>query len=281
MSHPDPDPPSDHAPRQVPSGLHDTHTHTSLCGHAQGVPLDYARAAHARGLSGITVTCHNPMPNGYAAKWRMSPDEFPHYLALVEHARDVMRGKLDVRLGLECDFLPEHISWLATQITSADFDFLLGSVHPQLGEYRARFWTGDPLAYQRQYYEHLALAAESSLFDALAHPDFVRVATEDAWRPELILDDARRAFDRIARTGVALELNSSGYRKTFHEPHPGPLLLQEITARGIPVTLGSDAHAPDQVGFRFHDALSALRALGVTHVARFERRSPIQLPIHP
>ena len=87
--------------------LYDTHMHTPLCKHAKGEPGDYAAVAEKRGLKGIVVTCHNPGPNGFSPRVRMALEQFDEYVDLVERARQAWNGRIDIRLGLECDYLPE------------------------------------------------------------------------------------------------------------------------------------------------------------------------------
>ena len=41
---------------------------------------------------------------------------------------------------------------------------------------------------------------------------------------------------------------------------------------GVPFALSSDAHLPEQVGFRYDDALAFLEGLGVEEIAVFEGR---------
>jgi len=41
---------------------------------------------------------------------------------------------------------------------------------------------------------------------------------------------------------------------------------------GLPIALSSDAHVPDQVGYRYEDAVAALEAAGVTEICVFEGR---------
>lgn len=67
--------------------MYETHSHTPLCKHAAGKPEEYAAVAIERGLTGLTVTCHNPMPDGFGTRYRMAPEQFNEYLELVERAR--------------------------------------------------------------------------------------------------------------------------------------------------------------------------------------------------
>ena len=106
----------------------------------------------------------------------------------------------------------------------------------------------------------------------LSHPDLIKNFTAEAWQPEQIMDDICSALDRIAACGVAMELNTSGVNKTISEMNPMPTMLAEMSARGIPVTLGSDAHVPERVADGFESALSLLSRCGFSHVSYFLER---------
>ncbi len=263
--------------------LFESHSHTPLCKHADGWPTEYAAIAEQRGLRGLIVTCHNPMPNGISASVRMREDEFEKYIDLVTETRAQWEGRIDVRLGIEADFLEGHEAYLERQLGSADFHFVLGSVHPQIPEFRERYWSLDPVELQRTYFDLLAKSAETRLFDSLAHPDLIKNMTPSQWQPEKIMADICRALDRIASTGVAMELNTSGMNKVVEEMNPFPAMLREMRVRNIPVTIGADAHSPFRVGDGYEMALALLAECGYEHVSYFLDRKrqdvPIQLAI--
>jgi histidinol-phosphatase (PHP family) len=259
--------------------LYETHMHTPLCKHAVGEPEEYARTGLARGLRGIIVTCHNPMPDGFSASVRMAPEEFDTYRSLVDRARHVCRGQIEVHLGLECDYFPGYERWLERQVESAPFQYILGSVHPQIRAYQTRFFGGDAVEFQRTYYTHLAEAAELRLFDTLSHPDIVKNCFPDEWDLPRILDHVRRSLDRIAKTGIAMELNTSGLDKTISEFNPGDVILHEMLARDIPIVIGADAHVPGRVADDFEIALDTLEAIGYQHVSYFLERRRRDVPI--
>ena len=263
----------------TPAVLVETHSHTRLCKHALGEPTDYAAAAHRRGWDGLIVTCHNPMPDGFSRQARMELAEFPEYLRLVFQARHDWLGRVDVRLGLECDYFPGYEGWVEQQLQTADFQYVLGSVHPQISEFEARYWDGDAVAFQRTYFRSLAEAAETGLFDCLSHPDLVKNTTYDRWRPEVVMDDIRRALDRIAATGVSLELNTSGVQKDIAEMNPFPQMLVEMKQRGIHVVIGGDAHEPSRVGDGFPEALDLLEQCGYQQISLYLDRVRQEVPI--
>jgi histidinol-phosphatase (PHP family) len=264
------------APDQI---LYDTHMHTPLCKHAVGEPEEYAAAAEARGLGGIIVTCHNPDPDGWSPKVRMDLGDLDRYVSMVERARRAWAGRIDVRLGIESDFVPGMEPWLERLHRMAEFHYVIGSVHCHLPQYRERYFTGDVRAFQETYFEHLALAAETGLFDCISHPDLVKNDFPEDWDPAALMDAIVPALERIARSGAALELNTSGLNKRVAEMNPGPLILREMRRLGIPVVVGSDAHWPMRVGAEFRAALGQLEEAGYHLVRFFLERRAVDVPI--
>ena len=259
--------------------LYESHCHTPLCKHAFGDPGEYAAVAEARGLKGVIVTCHCPLPDGISASVRMAPEQFDAYVELVAQTREAWADRVDVRLGIESDFYPGVEPWLERLHARAPLHHVLGSVHYHVPEYRQRYFRDDVFAYQQLYYEHQALAAESGLYDTIAHPDLIKNEDPAEWQFERIRPFVARALDRIAATGVAMELNTSGLNKAFSEMNPGRSQLVLMCERGIPVVLGADAHRPTRVGDRFGEALRLLQEAGYREVSIFLDRKRRSVPI--
>lgn len=259
--------------------LYESHCHTPLCRHAVGEPTEYAEMAAQRGLKGITFTCHCPLPDGISAHVRMRPEEFANYVSIVAEARDAMDGVVDVRLGLESDYYPGVEPWLEKLHASERFSHILGSVHYQVGDYRKLYFTGDVFAYQQMYYDHLAAAAETELYDTLAHPDLIKNEDPAQWKFSRIQPFIERSLDRIAATGVAMELNTSGTQKALPEMNPGIAQLELMHERGIPVVIGADAHRPERVGDGYGEALRTLKSVGYREVSIFLDRKRRAIPI--
>ncbi|MDE1170556.1 MAG: histidinol-phosphatase HisJ family protein [Verrucomicrobium sp.] len=264
------------------TSLFDYHTHTPLCRHAEGAPIEYVRAAQAKGLSEIGFSDHNPMPTQFD-DWRMAPDELPKYLALVEEARAAAPG-YPVRLGLECDFIPgyeDHIRRLAAE---AEWDYLIGSVHYLApgwdvdGPKHVKKFTERPVAeIWELYFAAYAKMAQSGLFDFFAHPDLVK---KFGYRPE---GDLSRfygeALEAVADSGKAIEVSTAGLRKEVKEIYPSKQFLEMAFRKKIPVLINSDAHAPGDVGHAFDQALALVKEVGYTEVVRFAGRKAIPTPL--
>jgi histidinol-phosphatase (PHP family) len=205
--------------------------------------------------------------------WRANAvDDLDEYCAFV-------RDKTPLKLGLEADYLFGREDRIANLIEERDWDYVLGSIH-FLGDEAVDMegdwdvWRSpDPEKVWRRYFETLGEAARCGLFDVLSHPDLVKVWGSDRPTPE---GDLRRfydlAMDGIAGSDVAIEVSTAGLRKPVREIYPARPFLEMCLEAGRPVTLSSDAHVPDQLGYRYEEAVELLEAVGVTEVAAFEGR---------
>jgi len=271
--------------------LADYHLHTPLCKHAVGELGEYVAAARAAVLDEVGCADHIPMPPEYDPEQRMEPSELPRYIALVE---DVRRRSTDlsdlpdlpVRLGLEADFYPGTEEAVREILASHPWDYVLGSVH-YIGEWgfdnprvRDEWKRRDVAVVWREYFELVRRAAESGLFDSLAHFDLVKIfGFRPAGGPEEEVDLARPALEAARAAGIAIEVSTGGLRKPCGEIYPAEAILREALAMGIPVTLGSDAHRPADVAAGFGKAGALLRGGGYKSHLLFERRERREAPL--
>jgi histidinol-phosphatase (PHP family) len=259
--------------------VYEMHAHTPLCKHALGEPEEYAQVAWERGMKGIVITCHSPLPEGISSAVRMDEGQLPDYQEMVLRAQAAWQGRVDVRMGMESDYFPGTESYIERLHGRMNFHHVLGSVHPHIKEYRLRYDQGDWSAFHRQYFLSLAEAAETGLFDTLAHPDIVKNLGSAEWNLDRLWPDILRCLDRIAQTGVAMELNTSGLNKVFPEMNPGIRMLAAMFERSIPVVVGADAHVPQRVGDGFLQAYQILEEVGYREVSYFLERKQKRLSI--
>lgn len=183
-----------------------------------------------------------------------------------------------LRLGVEMDFVPGAEDRTASLLADHDFDFVVGSVHfvgaAAVDHPGYDIWEqGDPERIWARYFETLAEAARSGLFDVLAHPDLVKV-----WGAARPLPDRDPRFfyepavEAIAEAGIAVEISTAGLRKPVEEIYPAPAFAEMCVEAGAAFALSSDAHLPEHVGYRYDAALELLDDLGVREICVFERR---------
>ena len=195
--------------------------------------------------------------------------------------RDQFAGRVDVRLGMESDYLPGMESPGSTICTAAPISAISSArcIHRLTNTDQSTSRAQARLEYEKSYFENLANAAESGLFDCLSHPDIVKIVHPSQYKVGDHLDTIRRALDRIARAGAAMELNTSGLHKPYREMNPGAEILEEMALRQIPVVLGSDSHDAHRVGADFDKALLNLQNAGYETVSCFIDRERFDLRI--
>jgi histidinol-phosphatase (PHP family) len=181
-----------------------------------------------------------------------------------------------IRLGLEVDIVPATVSILQAALPLYPFDYILGSVHRIPGVEES---TTTEDAY-RAYYAALRWAAGSGLFHAIAHPDRVhrRLPPADT---RFLEEQMAETVDTLARHGLAAEVSAVGVRGGHAGIDPHPAFVRLCHARGVPITLGSDAHALEEVGTGLAQARDLVWAAGYRQVATFERGRRIDRPLEP
>jgi len=261
----------------------DLHTHHQRCGHAEGTLEDMARAAHDRGVRVFGWSDHAPLFAEAADHPKpgiqMARSQWDGYLAEAEDVRTRLGGAfpdVDLRIGVEADYLPGTEAAYREALEHDALDYVLGSVH-EVGPwhiYKPATFAGieDVDAFHRGYWQGLRGAAQSGLFDVLSHLDAIKAMVPPAETD--MTDEIEATLDCVAESGVAVEINGSGLSKAG-ELFPGPALVEALVRRGVPITLGSDAHRPAQVGRGFPEAAALLERLGRERVITFRRREPV------
>jgi histidinol-phosphatase (PHP family) len=108
------------------------------------------------------------------------------------------------------------------------------------------------------------------LFDIIGHTDLIKkFGHRPRVDPEPFYREAAAVFKEA---DAVVELNTSGRDKQAGEFYPSRAMLEALIAEGVPLTLGSDAHKPAEVGRYFDEARQLLLDLGVREIVAFERR---------
>ena len=216
-------------------------------------------------------------------EFTLSLGTVPLYLADVCEAAGT-RG-VRVLCGAEIDWLPGHPEVMERNTRIAPFDVILGSVH-FVGDWAFddpnqvdRYEETDVDQLWRDYFEQLESAARSGLFDVMAHPDLIKkFGFMPSFDPQQLYAAAAAAF---AEAGVAIEVSSAGLHKPCAELYPATAFLEACCELGVPATVSSDAHKPEDVGRGFDTAVAALLAAGYESFVYFIGRQPVEVPLTP
>jgi len=247
----------------------------------------YLEAAEAKDIAELGVSEHLYRFTEALELWRhpywesQARDDLDAYCEFVRTT--------PLKLGIEADYIRGAEDRTASLLEARDFDYVVGAVHflgddGAVDDRRYDVWEsdGDPDSLWRRYFEWIAEAARSGLFDILAHPDLIKLWGDD--RP-LPTKDPRHyyepAVEAVAETGIAVEVSTAGLRKHVGELYPSRAFAEMCVEAGASFALSSDAHAPDQIGFAYDRALAFLDDLGVEELCVFEGRERRLEPIGP
>ena len=281
----------------------DTHSHTWYSGHGEGTPAELVASAHAKKITTIALTEHLTLPPAIDPKGEYSllPDQVESYLLQTSEAAATY-PQLEVLRGCEVDWLHQGADFILTQLKGAKSEFnapyqlVLGSVHALTGEEGMgpdHFWPFDTthdidgwyergVRYVWEHYVRLWLEAVLSPvpFTVMAHPDLPKKL---GFYPDFDASALwRQMAEAAAARGVMIELNTAGLYYDAKEVYPGPALLREFCRAGVPCTISSDAHQPDNVGRAHGQAVKAMLEAGYSVVtvptADGDRR---EIPLQP
>ncbi|NOU80736.1 histidinol-phosphatase HisJ family protein [Paenibacillus sp. LMG 31459] len=262
----------------------DLHTHHFRCGHADGNIRDYIEAGITAGLDVIGISDHTPYfgsPSEQAfPRIAMAKSELVHYVEEVLALQKEYEGRIDVLLGIESDYFPEHAELYRKTLAAYPFDYVIGSVHSVDGNsiFNKSRWKGlgpkQQLAAKAEYYRLIAESARSGMFQILGHIDAMK-----GNYPQFSEISAPREIDEalstISECGLAIEINTSGGTKLCGGWYPSDEILERALHFGVEVSFGSDAHKPSRVADQRNSVAARLKEIGFKHWVYYKRREKI------
>lgn len=262
--------------------LLDYHVHSRYSCDGAASMEELCQAALKAGLREMAITDHldfEPLDPCY--------DHFraERYWRAFERCRATFDGRLVVRAGVECGEPHRYKEEVASVLRAHPYDFVLASIHWVDGRptFSGAFFDGldldDGLAL---YFDELLQLAEEADYDVLAHVDIYRRATFGRFglrEPDLRRHEhrVRRVLRAVAERGKGIEVNTSYLWKGMGRPGPSVQVLRWFREEGGRiVTLGSDAHRPQEIGLGFDQALAMLREAGFEGATLFRRREAVE-----
>jgi len=261
----------------------DLHLHSKLCGHACGELEEYIERGIEVGLEAVGFSFHLPVEIPHEGKVNVTREELDFLAGEVERLRAAYGGDIPVLFGGEADYLPGSEAEIAGILAAYPFDYVIGSVH-FIGTwafdhpgYTDEFDSWDLLELYERYFGLVCEAARSGLYDIVGHVDLVK---KFGHRPD---GDWSGLLDRVCRVigecDLCVEINTAGLDKPVGEQYASEAFVRRLCELGIPISFGSDAHAPDQVARYFDRAVALARAAGYSSYACFERRGRAARPL--
>lgn len=249
----------------------DYHMH-SVYSDGRSVPEDYVASAIAAGLSEIGFSEHLTLFKDQE-DWNMNPVNIYPYINHIESLKKSTQD-IKIRTGLEVDFFAGKEKEIKAFLDPLPLDYIIGSVH-YLGEKTVdvgpEFYEGKSIdRLFEAYFESVAYAAASGLFDIIGHCDLIRIY---GYKPSSNLEPLYRKLAKVMKdNNVVFEVNTNGRNRPIADFYPDRRFLRIFREENVAVCVNSDAHMPSRVGQYFDEAYELLRYTGYTEMAVFDKR---------
>lgn len=268
--------------------LADYHIHTKFSGDCESDPEALIVKALELGLGEICFTDHidYDYPKEYGENiFLFDPVA---YFAELNSLKDKYYGKLKIKIGVELGLNPDNDALNRQLISSYPFDFVIGSSHivDNMDPYYSEYWTGKDITdCLMSYYEAvLRNVTYYEDYNIYGHLDYIRRYVPDrnyVYKDSDFKDITDMILKNIIAKGRGIELNTKGLAKGLTTFVPTISLLSRYKELGGEIiTIGSDSHEVNKLGFAFKTAKDILLNTGFKYIASFEDRTPTFLPLN-
>lgn len=259
--------------------MYDYHTHSSFSGDADHPMEAMVQGAVQLGLTEIAITDH--VDYDYADPSIDFDIDHTEYRLEIQRLRGIYGSQITIRHGLELGLQP-HLMDRCTQLVAAQKpDFVLCSIHTcsRMDLYRGDYYRSRTTteAWEDYLHELHTIVRNYKAYNVVGHLDILRRydASAAAFPKESLKHGFMGIFKELIHSGKGIEVNTSGYRNPEEMPLPSWELLKWYhEAGGEILTLGSDAHAPDVLAYRFPETIARLKDIGFKAICTFEAMEP-------
>ncbi len=247
--------------------LTDGHIHTRLCNHAKGEMEEYVLSGIEKGLSRLVFLEHMETGINYYKRSWLSDDDFSYYLSEGERLKVAYSDRIDIQLGVELGYNKRRLDEIYARLEVFNWDRIGISCHflkiDDGCEYHLNLLSRDQINTDRiiqqgidnvitTYLQHLIEAVAALPGTVLCHLDAALRNIPGVRFTEKHMVQVDELLDAIKQKGMALEVNTSGF-SIRGIPFPAKQIIKKGLDRNIPLTVGSDAHSPEEVGRDFDE----------------------------
>lgn len=263
----------------------DYHLHSFFSSDSDADVHKIINSAKTKGLTSICVTDHYDMDFPI---WPDEPDitfdlDTDAYYAYMSRIRDAAAPGFDFRIGVELGVTPDITDKLHDYVTAhPELDFIIASSHlvDNQDPYRPEYFEGktDYQAYYRYFESILECVRTFRDFNVYGHLDYImRYGSTKAAHFDIndYCDIFREIFEILVPEGKGIEINTGSLYRGLDFPHPHRDILKLYRQSGGEiVTVGSDAHKPEYVGYGFDIARELLLESGFRYYCTFSAQKP-------
>jgi len=250
------------------------HLHTTISD-GKLKPEELIKLAIKKNLDTIGITDHYHLPRDFKEEKNDFYSE-KDYKTLRRLQRKY-KNKINVLVGVEFDWLPDHKSWIIKETKKRDYDCKFLSVHfvKVGGKYDAIDLFSDKFDESIKdigikklvegYYSSLRDGIKTECFDVVAHMDLVKMWNKNhkyfSGNENWYTSSVKKTLNLIKKKNMKIEINTKGWKKDCHEQYPAEWILKKAIKLGIPILIGTDGHTKEDIDYKLGKARSLLKKL--------------------
>lgn len=259
----------------------DYHMHTNYSVDSDADMEDMILSSISKGLNEIAVTDHVDFNENYA------PPHYDDFKRKFFEMKDKYSHKINLVFGVEVG-LDNYVSDTINKfINSYDFDFIIGSSHTVCQKdlyFDDFFGTMDKkTSYSLYFSEMLKNILVTDKFCVYGHIDFISrygIYEDNTLNYSDFSDEIDAVLKALIERGKGIEINTSGYRYNINQTYPHMNILKRYKELGGEIiTLGSDAHKPEDIANHFDVSYEMLDNAGFKYITRYKDLKPVFTPI--
>ncbi len=263
--------------------LSNYHSHSLFCD-GRSTPEEFVKFALSAGFKAYGFSSHSPLP--FETNWNMSASDLPTYLEHTAYLKEKYKGRVELYIGLEIDYLDETYNPSIPYFRDMPLDYRIGSVHyvpiaPGMTEESMvsidgpftdfekavnTYFGGNVKGLVKRYFESSMKMVEAGGIDIVGHMDKIYMnghycagfSMEESWYTHLVYD----FLHLIAEKGLMVEINTKNMVRKQHT-YPHKMFFPLIKELQIPVMVNSDCHYPNLINDGREETFKLLKEYGI------------------
>jgi|SRR5690625_894278 len=229
------------------------HSHTYLCGHAGGKPIDYVKEAINHNFKEIGISEHAPMANLRNRNSRLKEEDYQTYHKLLDEAL-IFAKKNNIKFykGMEIEYF-SHINVYENYLKEVDYLILGQHYIIKDGKYKSTY-SLNSIEDVKIYAKTIIEGLKSNYFNMLCHPDLcffnIKKPTKEMY------EELRDVIKTAKSLNIPLELNANGIRRSKNEDnnpnldynkfrYPREEFFKMVKEEDAKVIITGDSHSVD------------------------------------
>ncbi|MGF7056558.1 histidinol-phosphatase HisJ family protein [Brassicibacter mesophilus] len=258
--------------------MYDYHVHSNFSGDCKYSMEEMVLGAIEKNVKVLSFTDHIDFDYGNSEiDFVFDVNDYFKEFKKIKHK---YRGQIEILSGIELGMQP-HLSKTINRLICLDlFDFIIMSIHTAKGKelHEGEFYINKaPQDAYKDYYGDLYSCLSSfNDFDVIGHLNLIDRYVKymdkglelGEYKPLLT-----KVLEKLIAKEKGIEINTSGIRYGVNSFHPTVEILKLYKDLGGEIlSIGSDAHKPEDICFAYNDVINLLRELGFKYITNYKNR---------